>query len=100
MLTRATRFILILSGFILAIKREVSYYHLMALSTLHHIMGTVEYFVVFQQLTLEPEPGYQTAERLMNLSGFILSTYLNLSLAFVSTQLWTLNQICLQGHTP
>jgi hypothetical protein len=86
-LTRATRFILVLAGFALAIKREVSYYHLVGLSTIHHILGMPEYFVVFQHLTLTPEPGYHIAERLINLSGFLMATSLNLSLAFVSTQL-------------
>lgn len=56
-----------------------------------------EFFVVFQHLTLDREPGYYIVEKLMNLSGFLLATLLNLSLAFLSFQLWTIDDICLDA---
>jgi hypothetical protein len=97
MTARGTRIVLLVVGFLQSVRRQVSYYHLIALSTLHHLLGIPEYFVTLHLITpqIPDESHYVLFERLLNIGGFFLTTMFNLSLAFVSTQLWGVEGRCL-----
>jgi len=100
MTTRVTRIVLAVVGCVQGVRRQVSYFHLVALSTLHHLMALPDYFVVFQSFSLVSHSLYLAFERSLNLTAFILSATLNLSLAFVSTQLWDSDELCVGQSSP
>ncbi len=95
MTTRITRIVLILVGYTQSLRKEVSYYHLIAISTFHHLLAIPEYFVVFQRISFEPRSSPIAVERFLNIGGGILAALFNLSLAFISTQLWGLSGRCI-----
>lgn len=97
MTNRGTRVVLLVVGFLQSVRRQISYYHLIALSTLHHLLGIPEYFVTLQLITpRDPSSShYVLFERMLNIGSFFLTAMFNLSLAFVSTQLWGVEGRCL-----
>jgi hypothetical protein len=97
MTARGTRIVLLVIGFLQSVRRQISYYHLIALSTLHHLLAIPEYFVILQLIIprIPSESHYVHFERMLNIAGFLLAALFNLSLAFVSTQLWGVEGRCI-----
>jgi hypothetical protein len=91
---RITRLVFVLVGIVQSLRKQISYYHLLALSITHYLLGIPEQFLLFMDPYIQRHLHSFKFEPFLNLTRAVLATLINLSLAFLSIHMEHLSKVC------